>query len=116
VLVQGFVLLLTYAPAMVVTGCFFRMSKIRERIPHPVPGRVFMTVGVSLTLFYLAARLLASGAEGGGGSFAVLQLSPYIVWPARVLLIIGLVRLLLSATPPKTLSHPGHSVIPASPR
>jgi hypothetical protein len=54
---------------------------------------------VVLTALYLGARVLGSTVEGGGGSYVVASFAPYVVWPARVLLAVGVVRLLLAAAP-----------------
>lgn len=92
-------LVLTYLPAALVTSWFFRTSKLLSRVPSTVPGAGFFIVGIVLTVVYLAARLLASTVEGGGGSFVVMQFGPFMLWPARALLAIGAVKLLLAATP-----------------
>lgn len=95
-------LVLTYLPAALVTSWFFRTSKLLSRVPSALPGAGFFVAGIVLTVVYLAARLLASTVEGGGGSFVVMQFGPFILWPARVLLAIGAVKLLLAATPSNT--------------
>jgi hypothetical protein len=92
-------LLLTYAPAALVTAWFVKSSNLRVRLPRQVPGSAHMILGVGLTCAYVAVRLFASTIEGGGPSFMVAQFSPFVLWPARVLLLVGVVRLLLAASP-----------------
>jgi hypothetical protein len=90
-------LVITYAPAALVTAWFFSSANLKNRLPSPVPGTTVMLAGVALTLVFVVARLLASTIPGGGPSFLVGQLGPLVVWPARILLVIGAVRLLLAA-------------------
>lgn len=45
--------------------------------------------GNFLLLFYVAVRIFASTIQGGGASFAVMSLAPYVIRPARLLQLIG---------------------------
>lgn len=44
-------------------------------------------------VLYLSARVLASGIQGGGPSFVVMQFAPIVVGPAMAMLAIGLALL-----------------------
>jgi hypothetical protein len=46
-----------------------------------------------LLFIYISARVFASTVPGGGGSFAVISLSPLIVFPALGLLVVGAIVL-----------------------
>lgn len=102
VIVHLIVLALTFVPAAVITAWFLRASQLAKRVPNPVPGSGFVLAGVLFMLFYLLARLLASTVEGGGGSYAVASLAPFVVWPARIMLVVGVFKLLLAAVPANT--------------
>ena len=52
-----------------------------------------LALGNALLIVYLAARIIASTVEGGGGSFVVLSASPVFVLPARALFLVGFVWL-----------------------
>jgi hypothetical protein len=92
-------LLLTYLPASIVAWWFLSASRLRDRLPTPFPGSSLVFTGVVLTMLYLGARVLAAAVEGGGGSYVVASFAPYVVWPARALLAVGVVKLLLAAVP-----------------
>lgn len=93
------VVVMTYVPAALVTAWFFKSAQLRKRVPTPVPGASLMILGVVMSLAYFAAGLFASTVPGGGGSFVVMQLAPLVLGPARVVLTIGAVKFLLSASP-----------------
>jgi hypothetical protein len=78
---------------------FFKYSRLGSRLHGSVPAQGAMLIGVIITSIYLIALVMASTVEGGGGSFTILQFSPYIIWPARALLIYGAVTVLLAANP-----------------
>lgn len=78
---------------------FFKYSRLKYRFDNKIPAQNIMLFGVLLTSIYLAVLTMASTVEGGGGAFTVLQFSPFIIWPARALLIFGAVKVLLAANP-----------------
>jgi len=98
-LLHGLFLLVTYLPAAFVTWWFLSASRLRSRLPFPIPGYALITSGVVVSVLYLVVRVFAATVEGGGGSYVVAILAPYAVWPARVLLALGIVRVLLAAAP-----------------
>lgn len=92
----------TYVPAALITAWFFSAARLRQRVPTPVPGAGLMLLGVLLSCAYIAARLYTTAMPGGGPGFAVIQFAPYLLWPARIVLIIGAVKFLLEARPSVT--------------
>lgn len=106
VLLHLLLLAVGFVPAALIAGWFFRASKLAERVPTPTPGRSLVLLGVILMAIYLLARLLASTVEGGGGSYVVMNLAPFIVWPSRILLAVGFCKVLLSANPSDTTFQP----------
>jgi hypothetical protein len=99
ILYQLFSLAMVYLPAAAVTAWFFRSAQLASRVPLQALGSNMLLIGSMLTVVYLVIHLFASTIEGGGVSALVEQLSPFILWPARALLAVGVVKLLLSARP-----------------
>ena len=99
ILYHLFSLAMVYLPAAAVTTWFFRSAQLASRMPLQVPGSNMLLIGTMLTVAFLVIRLFASTIEGGGVSALVDQLSPLILWPARALLAVGVVKLLLSVSP-----------------
>lgn len=99
VFVHLVILAITFAPAAVITAWFLRASQLAKRVPNPAPGNGLVLAGVVLMLVYFLARLLASTVEGGGGSYVVMSFAPFVLWPARIMLVVGIFKLLLAAVP-----------------
>lgn len=91
-------LLINYLPAAILTLWLLSATKLWARLPTPRAGVALITAGVALTLLFLIARVFAATIEGGGGSYVVATAAPFLVWPARALIAVGIVKLLLSAT------------------
>lgn len=92
-----FSLAMVYLPAAAATAWFFRSTQLASRVPLQVPGSTMLLIGSVLTVIYLVNGLFASTVEGGVvGVLAILL-------PARVLLAVGAVKLLLSARPTNLL-------------
>jgi len=106
----------TYAPAAVVTAWFFSSARLRERVPTPVPGEYLMLFGVVLSFVYIATRLFTSTIQGGGPSFVVIQFAPLLLWPARIVLAVGAVKLLLAARPAAPNAGQGINSMPRTSR
>jgi hypothetical protein len=88
-------LLVTYLLAALMTAWFFKVSKLGERLPSPVPGRGFMIAGVVLSLPALVTTPLLASKVGNWGLLLTVVLSNL----ALVLLIIGAVTAVLAARP-----------------
>lgn len=66
-----------------------RLAKA-ERWLRPLPRiHAFVGVGNAFLIVYSALRILAAGIEGGGPSFVVASLSPFLVLPAWLLIGTG---------------------------
>ncbi|MBG9387543.1 hypothetical protein [Caenimonas aquaedulcis] len=94
----------TYLPAALVAWWFLSVSRLKSRLPIPYPGGRLILAGVALTFVHLGARVLASTVEGGGASYVVAVISPFVIFPARVILVTGIVNLMLAAVP-KNMSN-----------
>jgi hypothetical protein len=99
-------LALTYAPAAVVTAIAFYSTNLKRRLPKSPSGQRVTLTGVILTIFYLAIPLLVSTIQGRAPGLILMRFSPFILWPARVLLAIGVVQVLLAAKPSKPSMQP----------
>lgn len=92
-------LLCTYIVSGIIIAVFFKFSHLKDRISSPPPAKNIMLAGVTLTIVYLSISFAAATIEGGGGLYTVAQFSPFLVFPARLLLVIGAVKVLLCANP-----------------
>jgi hypothetical protein len=99
IVVKLLTLVLTFFPAAIVTAWFFRRFELRARVSDEVPGKRLMSIGVVLTCAYVAAFYFASTIPGGGPAYVVGQFSPFVLWPARAFLAVGVVKFLLAVRP-----------------
>ncbi|MFO1397936.1 MAG: hypothetical protein U1F48_12815 [Burkholderiales bacterium] len=83
----------TYVPFTLAAWAFLRRFKIIERTPPRFRSAGMLTFGCILILLYVTARTLAALIPGGGAGFVVAVFSPYVLWPARILLAAALLRL-----------------------
>lgn len=81
-----------WIPAVIVY-LVFRLTKAGSWL-KPTTG-IHATIGIAnlLLTLYVAARVLASSVEGGGGSFVVMSFSAFVVLPSWSLLLTGFVWL-----------------------
>lgn len=94
-----FSLAMVYLPAAAAAAWFFRSTQLASRVPLQVPGSTMLLIGSLLTVVYLVILLFAPTIRGGGVSVLVDRRSLFILLPARALLTLGAVKLLLSARP-----------------
>jgi len=86
---------LNYLPAALVVGVCFRRFSVFQRVPYTHRSPVLFGLGTSLIILYLFARVVASTVPGGGAGFAVASFSPFVLWPALLMLGIGSAKLLI---------------------
>ena len=98
VLYPLFSLAMVYLPAAAVTAWFFRSTQLASRVPLQVPGSSMLLIGSMMTVIYFVILLFAPTIKGGEVS-AIDQRLLLILLPARALLAVGAVKLLLSARP-----------------
>ncbi len=80
----------------------FRLLKIDTKLKFQTSVSSLFSIAIFIYLSYFGLRLFASTIPGGGASFAVRSLSPYIIFPAWGLMLIGIIKLLIdSAKMPK---------------
>ena len=82
-----------YLPPAFVAWLLLRHFKVMDRVPCKYRGGTLFGFGVTLVVIYLVARILAALVPGGGASFALVSLSPFILVPALGLLIVAVVQL-----------------------
>ena len=55
-------------------------------------------IAIFIYILYFGLRIFASTIPGGGVGFAVRSLSPYIIFPSWILIIIGITKLLINSS------------------
>jgi len=107
-------LLLAFAnyliPAVVFYGSL-RLLHAETWLRHRTRTSGLLGAANVLFVLYVAARTFASTIEGGGASFAVMSYGVLVVWPALLMLIVGLGTLAYRsiqqrADPPEAASRP----------
>lgn len=98
VLYPLFSLAMVYLPAAAATAWFFRSTQLASRVPLRVPGSTMLLIGSMLSVIYLIMLLFAPTIKGEDVS-VIDRRSLLILLPARALLAVGAVKLLLSARP-----------------
>lgn len=77
---------LLYLLAHLVT----KSQNFRERLPENIPGKSLLISGVVIYLLFKGALILASTIEGGGGVFTLRQLGVFVIYPAYILIGVGI--------------------------
>ena len=67
-------------------------QKFRERLPEKIPGKSLLMSGVVIYLLFKVALILASTIEGGGGVFTLRQLGVFVIYPAYILIGVGIYK------------------------
>jgi hypothetical protein len=99
VLYPLFSLAMVSLPAAVATAWFFGSTQLASRVPLQVPGSTMLLIGAMLTVIHLVILLFAPTIRTRRVSALIDRRSLFILFPARALLAVGAVKLLLSATP-----------------
>lgn len=94
-LVMLFGLGLMYAPAYYFT----RQQNIPQRLPQVVPGMQLIIAGLSLYVLLRAAIILLYIIEGKSSSYLVYEFGKFIIYPAYILIGLGLYKAYTSLTP-----------------
>lgn len=89
----------------------FRLPRLGGFIRPRVAIHVLLGLANVLLVLYVAVRVFASTIQGGGASFVVMSFAPLVIYPAKVLLAIGLIWLLIRSVdkrkePPESNSRP----------
>lgn len=92
-------LLLTYAIPLLVALVFIDKANLKSRVPIQKPGNVLLLTGSGLILIPQILRLYTSTIPGGGASFALVSVATPFVLVAKLLLIIGAIKLFMSIKP-----------------
>lgn len=74
-----------------------RLLKIDTKLKFQKSVSIFFSFAIFLYLSYFGLRLFASTIPGGGASFAVRSLSPYVIFPAWGLMLIGIIKLIIES-------------------
>lgn len=99
-------LLLTYIVPLIFTLVFIHKTSLKMRVPQPMPGKVLFIIGTVLILLPQFLRLLTSTIPGGGASFALMSMAAPFVLVAKLLIIIGAIKLFMSVKPSGEYVYP----------
>ena len=94
--------------AGIIVWVFLSKTQLTSRLPENIPGKNWLIAGIALVVFFLDPRLIASIIQGSGPSFVLMRYAPYFLLAAKVFLIVGAVKVLLSASP--TSSTPNNQL------
>jgi hypothetical protein len=90
--------LLSYVPAVIANAIFFKKYALQGGVAHTISGSRPLSIGALLMLFSLTVPFAISSAFSGDSvsAYLVTELVKLLVWPAKVLLVVGAVRFLTS--------------------
>lgn len=78
-----------WVPAVLIYF-LLRLSRAGHFLQPRVTIHILLGLANILLILYVAARVFASTIEGGGASFVVISFSPFVIFPALALLVVGL--------------------------
>jgi hypothetical protein len=96
--------LITYIPGAIISLLFIKLSKLRERLPSPIPGVVLMSIGLALWIVQFIALQATSISTAIQRSNVAIQIIGVAAWFAMPLLLAGIVKMLLAAQPNKSVN------------
>ena len=80
----------------------FRLLRLDDKLRPTVLAQSTIFCGNALFLLYVTVRTFAATVEGGGGSFVVASLSPFVIVPAWGFFLVGFIALVRSHSGPTT--------------
>ena len=89
---QGHIILafLNYWMPAALIYLILRIIRAEKWVRLSTSSSIFLTISNILFVLYIAARTFASTIQGGGASFVVMSYSPFVIYPAIAMLLIGL--------------------------
>lgn len=88
--------MLTHIPGAIVAYLFIHFYRLREKLPRPVPGRVFLLLGIALAIAELIALVLPGFVSSFRRSDMTLQLVRMVAMLSTPFLVVGVVKVLLA--------------------
>lgn len=95
----SFILALSLLIAFILASIFINKTNLEQRLPTPIPGINLLLIGGIIILLPQVLRIFTSMVEGGGASFALINLSAPLILIAKLVLYIGIIRLLMAVKP-----------------
>ena len=92
-------LIISLLVAFIFASVFINKTDLANRLPMPIPGQGFLLSGGILILTPQVLRIFTSMVEGGGASFTLVSLAAPFLLLAKVLLYIGVIKLLMAVKP-----------------
>lgn len=97
----GIGLFVKYFALAIVLYLAFRLAGLGKELKPEGPARLLFLIANTLVIAYGVAGVVASTVEGGGGSFAVAQFGPLVLWPSWLMIVAGLAMHFSSRKPAK---------------
>lgn len=92
-------LALTLIIPYILASIFITKTDLYNRLPKTIPGLNLLVTGGIIILLPQVLRIFTSMVEGGGVSFVLMSLAAPLVLVAKIIVYIGLIKLLMSVKP-----------------
>ena len=95
----SFFLVLNLLIPFFVSLVFIKKTDIVERLPTPIPGQEMILISGFVIIIPQFLRIFTSMIQGGGASFALMSIAGPFVVLAKLLLSVGIFKLLMATKP-----------------
>ena len=85
--------------AFIFASIFIKKANLEQRLPTPIPGNNLLLIGGIIILLPQVLRIFTSMIQGGGASFALMSLAAPLILVAKIVLYIGIIKLLMAVKP-----------------
>jgi len=97
-------LLATYIIPLAITLLFIKYCNLKNRLPKPYPSKSLFSVGAFFILLPQLLQLWTSTIQGGGASFVLMTYAIPFIAVAKVLIVIGSIKLFMAMKPSEKYS------------
>ncbi len=95
----SFNLVMNIVVAFIIASVFINKADLYNRLPRPIPGQNLLFIGGAIILLPQLLRVFTSMIQGGGASYALMHLAGPFVLVAKIVLYIGVIKLLMAVKP-----------------
>ena len=88
-----------YIIAALIVTIFFKVTHIKDRLPRQIPGAFFMLAGIILTVVFFTIISQPITDSTSHIIRGMHRYFPLVSWIANTFLIVGVIKVLLSAKP-----------------
>jgi hypothetical protein len=92
-------LLITLLIPLIITLFFIKKTDLVNRLPKPIPSQGIFLLCSVIILLPQVLRIFTSMIEGGGASFALMNLAAPFITGAKIVLYLAVIRLLMAVKP-----------------